>query len=124
MNTLWLRIKIWSKMTLVAAVFVYVILFTYNNAKEQVKFWYWFSRQPQTNLLLLVLCAFIAGVIATFLVRTTYRTIRQVQETQHRNRISRLDREMTDMRTKAAMLRAKPDVAVDPTQTTSDEEAV
>lgn len=107
MSNLWLRFKIWAKVTLVAAVFVYVVLFTYFNASEKVKFWYWFHRQPETTLLLLVVCAFLAGIVTSFLVRTTFRTIRQVHDLQDRTRTQRLDREVADMKAKAAMLQTK-----------------
>lgn len=115
MGNLWLKIKIWTKIILVAAVFLYVILFTYYNASEHVHLWYWFHHQPQTTALLLVLCAFLAGVVASFLVRTTFRTIRQVQEVQSRSRVQRLDREMADMRAKAAMLQTRPSQTDNPT---------
>ena len=125
MSKFWLRIKIWSKMTIIAAVIVYVILFTYFNAQQSVDFWYWFHHQPHTNLLLLALCAFFAGIIVTLLVRTTYRTLRQVQDAQHRGRVQRLDKEMADMRTKAAMLRSKPEggAAPSPVIAPPDEES-
>jgi len=114
MGNLWLKFKIWTKVVLVGALFVYVILFTYNNASEPAHFWYWFNRRPQTTLLLLVICSFLAGVIASFLVRTTIRTVRQVQEMKARSRVHRLDREMADMRAKAAMLQTKPPGSQEP----------
>lgn len=108
MGNFWLKFKIWTKFAVVAAGFIYVILFVYFNASQTVHFWYWFRHQPQTNLLLLVFCSFLAGVIASFLARTTFRTIRQVRDMRTRGRMQRLDREMADMRSKAAMLQTKP----------------
>jgi len=108
MNNLFLRIKIWFKVTLVAALFVYVVLFTYYNASEKAHFWYWFRHQPETTLLVLVLVSFIAGIIASMLIRTTFRTVRQIQEMQQRSRTDRLGREIEDIKTKAAMLQTKP----------------
>jgi uncharacterized membrane protein YciS (DUF1049 family) len=114
MGNLWLRIKIWFKVALVAALFIYVIFFTYNNAQEKVQFWYWFHRQPQTNLLFLVLCTFLAGVIAAFLIRTLVRTIHQIQDVQSRSRSNRLDREIAEIKTKAAMLQTRPPGVAEP----------
>lgn len=108
MSNLWLRIKIWFKVTLVVAVFVYVVCFTYENASEAVRFWYWHNHQPETNLLLLVLCAFGAGILASLLIRTTYRTMRQINDLQHRSRVNRMDRQIADIHSKAAMLQTKP----------------
>lgn len=114
MGNLWLKIKIWFKVALVAAVFVYVVIFTAKNASEKARFWYWFNHQPETTLLFLVFCAFVAGVIATLLVRTTFRTVRQISELQHRTRIHRMDQQIADIHTKAAMLQTKPPAAAAP----------
>jgi uncharacterized membrane protein YciS (DUF1049 family) len=108
MSNLWLRIKIWFKVALVAAVFLYIILFTGKNASKEVQFWYWFNHQPETNLLFLVLCAFVAGVVVSFLVRTTLLTVRQISELQQRARAQRMDRQIADIHSKAAMLQTKP----------------
>jgi uncharacterized integral membrane protein len=107
MSNLWLRIKIWTKIVLVAIVLLYVLLFTYKNAQHKVEFWYWFHHDEPINLLLLVLCAFLAGVIGDILVRATFRTVRQVQDLKERTRVQRMDRDMADIRAKAAMLQTK-----------------
>lgn len=115
MGNLWLKIKIWTKIAVVAAVFIYVIVFVYVNATEKpVRFWYWYHRRPETNPLLLVLVSFLAGVIASSLARMTLRTIRQVRDMRSRGRMQRLDREMADMRVKAAMLQTKPPAGPEP----------
>lgn len=108
MANLWLKIKVWFKITLVCAVFVYVIVFTAKNASEKTRFWYWFNHQPETTLLYLVGGAFVAGIIASFLARTTYRTMRQINELKQRSRIHRMDQQIADIHTKAAMLQTKP----------------
>lgn len=108
MSNLWLKVKVWFKVTLVAALLVYIILFTYFNASEKAHFWYWFHHQPEETLLVLVLCSFLAGIVASFLFGTTFRTIRQVQELQARSRAQRLDRQIADIHSKAAMLQTKP----------------
>lgn len=119
MGNLWLKIKIWTKVLLIGAGVLYVILFTYKNAQEPVKFWYWFGHEPHTNLLLLVLCSFVAGVVGTVLARTTLRTLHQVSELQDRARSQRMDRDMAEIRAKAAMLQTKapyvPPPAPEPT---------
>jgi hypothetical protein len=107
MANFWFKLKLWFKATLAGLLALYVILFTYFNAQEKVQFWYWFRHQPQTNLLLLVLCSFIAGVVGTILGQTTFRTLRQLQEMKMRGRLDRLDRDMTDRKTKAAMLQTR-----------------
>jgi uncharacterized integral membrane protein len=108
MSNIWLRIKIWFKVALVTALVIYVILFVYFNASQEVQFWYWPRHQPKTTLLLLVLCSFLAGIVATLLVRTTFRTIRQISDLQQRARAQRMDRQIADIHSKAAMLQTKP----------------
>jgi lysylphosphatidylglycerol synthetase-like protein (DUF2156 family) len=109
MGNVWLKIKIWMKVGVLALVLLYVLFFVYKNAKEPVKLWYWYNHQPQTTVLMLALCSFLAGVVGTLLVRTTFATIRQVNELKDRQRTQRLDRAVADMQTKAAMLRSKPE---------------
>jgi uncharacterized integral membrane protein len=107
MANFWFKLKLWTKGILVGLLVLYVIFFTYFNAQEQVQLWYWFHHQPQTNLLLLVLCTFIAGMVAMLLVQTTIRTMRQFREMKTRGRTGRLDRDLNDQKTKAAMLQTR-----------------
>jgi uncharacterized membrane protein YciS (DUF1049 family) len=107
MANFWFKLKLWTKATLVGLLALYVILFTYFNAQEKVQFWYWFHHQPETNLLLFVLCTFFAGVIAAILAQTMFRTLRQVREMKMRSKLDRLDRDLTDRKVKAAMLQTR-----------------
>ena len=114
MGSLWLRVKIWLKVTLFVAALIYVIFFVAENSATKVRTWFWFNHKPETTVLKLVLFAFAAGALFAVLLRTTLVTLRQIRDLQERNRASRLDREMADMRAKASMLRAKPDVSPTP----------
>jgi hypothetical protein len=106
-GTLWLKIKVWTKVTIVVALFIYAVVFVYQNSARQVTPWFWFGREPQTTVLILVICAFLLGVVGTILFRTTFKTLRQLRNLAERTRAERLEREMADMRTKAAMLRSR-----------------
>ena len=105
---MWLKIKVWTKVTLFAVLSLYVLAFIIANRDATVTFWYWPGREPQLPALILVLCAFLTGVVGTVLLRTTFKTVRQVREMQARSRAERLEREVNEMRNKAAMLRTKP----------------
>ena len=109
MNNVWLKVKVWTKAAIFGLVLVYVIVFVANNSAERVKVWFWLNVMPETTVLLLVLYAFLAGVLVTILARTLARTFRQFRELQERQRADRLERELGEMKSKAAMLRAKPD---------------
>jgi uncharacterized integral membrane protein len=108
MGNLWLKIKIWTKISLAALLLIYVLLFVAKNSNEQVKFWYWIGRNADTSVLLLAFYAFIAGAVVTILVSTTLKTVRQVREIRGRGRTDRIERDLADMKAKASMLRSKP----------------
>lgn len=104
---MWLKLKVWSKIVLFALLFLYLAIFIYKNSDKSASFWYWWNREPQWPVLYLVLGAFVIGVLVTVLLRTTYKTIAQVRELQARSRAERLQREVEEMKTKAAMLRTR-----------------
>jgi hypothetical protein len=107
LGTLWLKIKVWTKVFIVFALLVYAVVFVYQNSARPVKPWFWFGREPDTSVLVLFLCSFLLGVVGTILSRTTIKTLRQFRNLRERTRAERLEREMADMRTKAALLRSK-----------------
>jgi uncharacterized integral membrane protein len=110
MGNLWLKIKVWTKGIIFGALLIYSLLFILNNSGQAVKFWYWFRREYETSMLVLILVTFLAGVACAILVRTTLKTIRQIRDLRERSRIDRLEREHADMKAKAAMLQTKTSV--------------
>ena len=108
---MWLKIKVWTKVTLFGLLAIYAAIFLIKNTGRDVEFWYWFNRAPKLPVLLLVLGAFLAGVVLTILLRTTFKTIRQIRELQARNRADKLHREVEEMRVKAAALRTRESAA-------------
>jgi uncharacterized integral membrane protein len=114
MNNLWLKIKVWTKIALAAFIVIYLVTFIAKNSAATAHVWFFFFREPYTvPLLYLIFFVFFAGVIGTILVRTTFKTINQVTELRNRNRQERLEREMADMKAKAARLQTRPGTAVD-----------
>jgi uncharacterized integral membrane protein len=107
---MWLKIKVWTKVTLFALVFLYILIFLVMNGDRSVEFWYFYNRKPELPVLVLVLCAFLAGVLITILLRTTFTTLKQIRDLKSRGRAERLQREVEAMKTKAAMLRTKPGI--------------
>jgi uncharacterized membrane protein YciS (DUF1049 family) len=107
MNDLWLTIKAWFKGIIFVAILLYASVFIYKNNGETVKFWYW-SQSTETSVFMLASSAFIAGIIFAIIVRTTWKTWRQISEIRGRSRTGKLEREMADMKAKAAMLQTRP----------------
>ena len=108
MGSLWLKIKVWTKVVVFFGLLIYAGLFIVMNSARPVKPWFWFGHDPDTSVLILVLCAFLTGVVGTILLRTTFKTLKQIREMRDRSRSDRLQREVEEMRTKAAMLRSRP----------------
>jgi uncharacterized integral membrane protein len=112
MGNFWLKLKIWTKTTFFAVALLYLLLFIYNNSGgPAVGFWWWFGHEEQHGKLIFALTAFLAGVILTILVRTTFATLRQVRDLQSRTRNQRLEQDVQDMKEKAARLQTKPAAA-------------
>ena len=107
MTNIWLKFRIWTKVVLFILVAIYALLFFINNTGKVVSPWIFFGREPATPLLLLIFLTFAIGVIGTLLVRTTLKTIRQVRELRERSRSEKIERELADMKSKAAMLQTR-----------------
>lgn len=109
MGNLWLKIRVWTKITVFFLLLLYVLFFVYENNAKKVAFWYFPSREAQTSVLMLAFYAFAGGVIGFLLVRTTFNTVRQFRGLREKTLSERREREMADMRAKEAMLRRKPE---------------
>src|SRR4051794_33216488 len=108
MGNLWLKIKIWTKVTIAALLALYVLIFVLKNGDRKADFWFWFGREYSGSLLSLVFFAFLIGGLIAILATTTFRTIRQVKELRARSRNQALEREVADMKAKASILKTKP----------------
>ena len=73
--------------------------------------WFWFGTEPETRVLTLVTGAFAAGVIATILIGTTFRTIRQTRELRTRTRAEKMERQVAEMQAKAGRLQTRQSAA-------------
>jgi hypothetical protein len=107
MGNLWLKIRIWAKVLLFAAIALYVLGFVAKNSEPKVKLWVWWNRSPEMSVLIFGLSSFVVGVVVTLLVRTTFATVRQVREVRERSRSERLAREVAEMQAKAATLKTR-----------------
>src|SRR4051812_2878914 len=124
MGNLWLKIKVWTKVILFALVLIYVTLFIINNSENQAKLWIWIGRgkEVNTSVLKLVAIAFFIGILVAVLTRTTLRTIRQIQDLRGRQaaerrerELGRRDKKLSEIESKASMLRARPAGSADAT---------
>jgi uncharacterized membrane protein YciS (DUF1049 family) len=103
MNELWIQIKFWTKTTLISVIVVYAGLVIYNNTggDRNVRFWWWFSREPEVSVFSLSALSFIAGSLMTLLVKTTFTTMKQFKKAK----AARLLKEREDELLKASKLK-------------------
>jgi uncharacterized integral membrane protein len=103
----WLKIKVWTKIVLASLLTLYVLIFVLKNTTQDVTFWWWFNRTSNASVFTLAAFAFLSGAIAMVLIRTTWNTYTQIRELQRRARAQRLERDLNDMKSKAAMLKTR-----------------
>ena len=115
MGNFWLRFKVWTKVTLIVLVAIYLLVFVTKNSERKVQPWIFYNQEPTTSVLTLSLFCLLVGVVGTLLVRTTLRTVRQVRELREKGRVIKTQRELSEMKAKAARLQSK----ADPTAPTS-----
>jgi hypothetical protein len=108
MGDFWFKLKIWAKTTLFAVLFIYAILFIYNNSGEPVHFWWWFGHNYEHEKLTFGFVSFLGGVILTLIVRTSLATMQQMRDLQSRSRSQRIEKDLQDMKEKAARLQSRP----------------
>jgi lysylphosphatidylglycerol synthetase-like protein (DUF2156 family) len=107
MGDFWFKLKVWTKTTLFAVAVLYLLLFLYNNSGDTVRFWWWFGHEEMHGKLTFAFAAFLAGVVLSILVRTIFATMHQVRDLQARARSQRMEREMQEMKEKAARLQTR-----------------
>jgi len=107
MNTFWLKLRIWTKTIAYVVLILYVSIFFFNN-KDDVTIWYWFGKTYTSATWFVMFFVFLAGGLAAFLIRTTLKTLQQMRELKTRTQQTRIEKELADMKAKAAMLHTKP----------------
>ncbi len=107
-STTFLKIRIWTKVILLALVLIYVAAFVIANRGQALDLWLFPTVSFEgLNALLALLGTFVLGAIAALLVRTIFTTIRQIRESRQRSRAQKLEREIVDMRTKSSKLQSR-----------------
>src|SRR4051812_33600792 len=107
MGSLWLKIRVWTKVTIVTVIALYILLFIYNNSGEDVKFWWWFKHTQTSSVFVLSTVAFLAGGLFAILARTTFTTVKQIGELRSRTRMMKLERDLAEQQRKASKLQTR-----------------
>jgi H+/Cl- antiporter ClcA len=121
MGNLWLKIKLWTKVVIAVVLAVLLILLLWGNYDAKVTHVYLIFRDPKDlNFLLVALITAILSIFGWWFMRTVVKTLRQFREARERARTGRLERELADMKAKAAKLQTRPEQS--PAQPPSPEE--
>ena len=103
-----LKIRIWTKVTLLALLLIYLAAFVFRNRGETLSLWLFPTVSfENVNTLLALLIVFLLGALFALLIRTIFSTVRQIRESRQRSRAQKLEREIVDMRTKSSKLQAR-----------------
>ena len=100
MGNLWVKIKVWTKVAVFAMLFLYIILFVIRTANGRSSS----GTGSTTERIRRSWCSFLAfvtGAVGTILIRTTFKTLRQIREMQERGRSEKMQRGREDIRAKA-----------------------
>lgn len=101
-----LKLWVWTKITVFVLLIIFALVFIYENKDREVVVWLWGDRHWTVLPVLFFSCLF--SVVGTLLVRTTFRTIRQIQDLKARTHAEQMAKDLADMKAKAARLQTKP----------------
>jgi hypothetical protein len=110
MENVWLKIKIWTKIVIFSALVIYLLLFVFKNSDQELTIWWWFGKDLKTSALELIPAVLLLGVFGTLVLRMAFRAIKQIRELKKRNASAKMQKDMADIKLKAAMLQTKPPV--------------
>jgi len=78
MSDTWFKIMVWTKLSLIALVLLFILIFTLENYSLTVDVWLF--KVHTMSVLELLVATFLLGVLATLLARPIYRTLGQISE--------------------------------------------
>ena len=108
METLWLKIKSWTKIVIFSLLVIYLLLFTYNNYGQELKIWWWFGEEIKTTVLELTAALLLIGVLGTLVVRMAFRAVKQIRELRARSAAAKMQRDVAEIKAKADMMQTRP----------------
>jgi hypothetical protein len=106
---MWEKLKFYTRVTLFSIVALYVLIFVIKNYDVHLdkKLNLIFAEYDRPNALLVLIFTAIFSIIAWWLFRTIFKTVRQFRTMQERARTARLEKEVAEMKAKAQMLQSK-----------------
>ena len=109
MKSSWLKIKMWTKVSVFGAVAIYLAAFVLLNRNAFISpaLDFVFKKYESVNALLVLLLTGVFSIFGWSLFRTIFKTLRQMRDVNRRTHLERIEREHTDMVAKAAKLQTR-----------------
>jgi len=116
MGNLWQRIKRWTVgvVTVVVTLFLIILISRNWNAEVSPSLDLVFKNYPKAPFLLVTLITGVTSILGWWLIRTLIKMIWQLRQARERRRTERLEREVADMKAKAAMLQTRSEKSSGP----------
>lgn len=115
---MWEKLKLYTKMTVFGAMALYVLAFIFMNRDRVVdgELKLIFTTFNRPSILLVLPITGVLSIVAWWLIRTIFKTVRQFRALRERSRTAKLEKEVAEMRAKAGMLQTRE---IPPTTTTT-----
>lgn len=110
MQSFWQKLWFYIRLVLVSAGAICVLLFIFFNFRAKISpgIDLLFVKYDEPPLLLVLISTVVLSILGWWLFWTIFRTIRQIRESRDRSKVQRLEREVEDMKLKAARLQTRP----------------
>lgn len=113
----WMKIKVWTKISVFSIIAVYIFLFSIKNLGTKTELWIFFGQgwTIESSVLLLAVGAFAFGIISTLMIRTIIHTMSQLREMKRK----RAEKEAIAILNRAAKLRTRDSLSTGDSTITS-----
>jgi hypothetical protein len=113
---MWEKIKLWTRIVVFSALALYLLIVVAVNWELRVDgiLQLVFVKFEKPRVLLVLLATAVVSIFGWWLTRTVFKALRQLQSVRERSRTARLEKEMAEMKAKAAMLQKKEGLTAAP----------
>ena len=118
---MWEKLKFYTRVILFSALALYLLVVVTLNwsISVQGRLRLVFTEFENPRILMVMLVTGVLSIVAWWLIRTIFKTIRQFRALRERSRTAKLEKEVADMRAKAGMLQTREIPPTTPAATTT-----
>jgi hypothetical protein len=113
---MWEKIKLWTRIILFSALALYLLIVVAVNWELRLNgpLQLVFVKFDNARVLLVLLVTAVVSIFGWWLTRTVFKALRQLRGVRERSRTAKLEKDMADMKAKAAMLQKKEGMTTAP----------